>query len=228
MPLIDLLLILPKSLTNSSVSNILKTLLAATIPIWRVLNLSAICLSGLNSIWDNWINKNIVPKLIEFSTAILLNPAYQTINPTVIDVDISEIGKKIELYQTVFNHACLCLSLIFLKLLYSISCRLNIWISLIPERRSCTKELRFATSFLTWLNATFIAIWKSLVATRINGSIRKIINDNFKLKINITESTENIKIKSATIINNPWLKILAIVSISLTVLVTSLPTDDLL
>ena len=61
----------------------------------------------------------------------------------------------------------------------------------------------------------------------MKGSIAKIINDSFKLKNIITANTENIKIRSATIINNPWLKILAIVSISLTALVTSLPTEDL-
>ena len=40
----------PVSFTNSSVSKILNTLLAATMPICNVLNLSAICLSGLKSI----------------------------------------------------------------------------------------------------------------------------------------------------------------------------------
>ena len=63
---------------------------------------------------------------MEFSTAILLKPAYHTISPIVIDVDISEIGKKIELYQTVFNQASLCLSLIFLKFSNSMFCLLKI------------------------------------------------------------------------------------------------------
>ena len=54
-----------------------------------------------------------------------LRPPNQTIKPIVIDVDNSAIGKKMELYQTVFNQASLCLLLIFMKDLYSSSCRLN-------------------------------------------------------------------------------------------------------
>ena len=37
----------------------------------------------------------------------------------------------------------------------------------------------------------------------MKGNMRKMINDNFMLNINITVSTESINIKSATIINNP-------------------------
>ena len=41
----------------------------------------------------------------------------------VIDEEISATGKKIELYQTVFNQAFLCFSLIAMKFWYSIFSR---------------------------------------------------------------------------------------------------------
>ena len=37
----------------------------------------------------------------------------------------------------------------------------------------------------------------------MNGRVKNIMRDNFTLKITITVKTENIKIKSATIINSP-------------------------
>ena len=53
-------------------------------------------------------------------------PPNHTKSPIVIDVDISAIGKKIELYHTVFNQAFLCFSLIFMKEFCSTSSLLNI------------------------------------------------------------------------------------------------------
>ena len=212
---------------KSDVSKILKTLFAATIPICNVLNLSAICLRGLKSICDNWIKRKIVPNVTDVWLNPTKPPPYHTNKPIVIDVEISAIGKKIELYQTVLSHAFLCLVFILTKFSLSIFSLLKTCISFIPEILSCTKELRLATSFLTSLNATFIALWNNLVAIKINGRIAKTINDNSMLKKIITPKTESINIKSATIMNNPWLKILAIVSMSLTDLVTNLPTDDL-
>ena len=53
-------------------------------------------------------------------------PPYQTNKPIVIEVEISATGKKIELYQTVFNHAFLCFSLILIKFDFSILSLLKI------------------------------------------------------------------------------------------------------
>ena len=86
----------------------LKILSVETIPICKVLNLSAICLNGLNNSPDIEIKRNKVPKEI-FSPFKLLKPPYQTRRPIQIDVEISAIGKKIELIHTVLNQASLCL-----------------------------------------------------------------------------------------------------------------------
>ena len=77
-----------------------------------MLNRSAICLSGLKSKPDIEINRNNVPREI-LSPLILLKPPYQTNRPIHIEVEISAIGKKMELIHTVLNHASLCLIFIF-------------------------------------------------------------------------------------------------------------------
>ena len=59
-------------------------------------------------------------------------PPYQTTNPKVKEEKISATGKNIELYQTVFNHAFLCLSLIFLNFSNSIFSLANNCKILIP------------------------------------------------------------------------------------------------
>ncbi len=61
----------------------------------------------------------------------------------------------------------------------------------------------------------------------MKGKIIKIVSDSFQLKISITIITNDICIRSAAIIKRPWLKILAIVSMSFTALVTNRPTEDL-
>ena len=71
------------------------------------------------------MNKNIVPSVIDEFSKIAFRPPNQTINPIVTDVESSAIGKNIELYQTVFNQAFLCFSLILTKLSYSIFSLLN-------------------------------------------------------------------------------------------------------
>ena len=53
------------------------------------------------------------------------------------------------------------------------------------------------------------------------------IKESFKFIMIIIIITTAILSKSAIIINNPWEKILAIVSTSFTALVTNLPTADL-
>ena len=60
-------------------------------------------------------------------------PPYQTTKARVNDEKISATGKKIELYQTVFNQAFLCLSFIFLKLSNSSFSLANCFTILIPE-----------------------------------------------------------------------------------------------
>ncbi len=67
----------------------------------------------------------MVPNVIEEFSEIAFKPPNQTIKPIVIEVESSAIGKKIELYQTVFNQAFLCFSLILTKLSYSIFSLLN-------------------------------------------------------------------------------------------------------
>ena len=54
------------------------------------------------------------PNVIEPPSAAL-RPPYQTNRPIATDDDISAIGKKIELYQTVFTQAFLCFSFISLN-----------------------------------------------------------------------------------------------------------------
>ena len=72
------------------VSNILKILSAATIPIWSELNLSAICLNGQQHL--RHLNKEKL-HLTKFFHLIILNP--HTINPIVTDEAISATGKKL-------------------------------------------------------------------------------------------------------------------------------------
>ena len=71
------------------------------------------------------MNKKIIPRVIEEPSIIALSPPNHTIKPIVIDVESSAIGKKIELYHTVFNQAFLCFLLIPTKLSYSIFCLLK-------------------------------------------------------------------------------------------------------
>ena len=61
----------------------------------------------------------MVPKEI-LPPEITLNPPYQTNKPMVTDEEISATGKKMELNQTVFNHAFLCFSLMATNWSYSI------------------------------------------------------------------------------------------------------------
>tara|TARA_X000000950_G_scaffold65961_1_gene81204 strand:+ start:1439 stop:1690 length:252 start_codon:yes stop_codon:yes gene_type:complete len=77
------------------------------------------------------IKRNKVPIEI-FSPLRLLKPPYQTRRPIQIDVEISAIGKKIELIHTVLNHAFLCLILMLLKLSISTFSRLKICTILTP------------------------------------------------------------------------------------------------
>ena len=76
---------------------------------------------GKDSTWQ-------VIKMLEYDLKILC------VNSRTCD--FSEIGKKIDLYQTVLSHAFLWRSLIFLKFSVSIFCLLNICISLIPDNLS--------------------------------------------------------------------------------------------
>ena len=76
----------------------------------------------------------MVPSETEFSSAMLLKPAYQTSSPIVIDVEISDIGKKIELYQTVFSQACLCLSFISVSLSF---------LKVFPEQKNSNLQPHF-------------------------------------------------------------------------------------
>ena len=87
---------------------------------------------------------------------MILIPPYHTIIPRVREDKISAIGKKMELYQTVFNHPFLCLALIFLKFSNSTSSLVNNCKIFIPVTLSCTKEFKFETSDLTSSKATFI------------------------------------------------------------------------
>ena len=153
----------PKSLMILFVPIILKIRSAATIPIWSVLNLSAIWRNGRNSICDIWINKKIVPSEIE-PPAATFRPPNQTNNPSVIDEEISATGKKMELYHTVFNQASLCFSFIEVNFLNSISSRWNNCTICIPVNCSWINEFKLATWSLTSSNAVFIDFWKSLVA----------------------------------------------------------------
>ena len=52
-------------------------------------------------------------------STITFRPPNHTRRPIAIDEENSAIGKKIELYQTVFNQAFLCFSLIFSNFLNS-------------------------------------------------------------------------------------------------------------
>ena len=82
------------------------------------------------------MKRKIVPKVTLESSKTTFKPPYQTIKPTVIDVESSAIGKNIELYQTVLSHAFLCFSLIFTKFSYSIFSLLNSWTIFIPVNLS--------------------------------------------------------------------------------------------
>ena len=90
-----------------------------------------------------------------FSKTVFI-PPYHTTRPKVSDENISATGKNMELYQTVFSQAFLCLSLIFLNFSYSTFSLAKSCKTLIPVTLSCTKEFKFATSFLTSSKADFI------------------------------------------------------------------------
>ena len=124
-------------------------------PIWKVLNLSAICLIGRKSCCVSCMNKKIFPKSYTLSPTIC-RPPNHTIRAIVIDMHKSPIGKKMELYHIVLSHACLCFSLIFLKFSNSSRSWAKSCTILIPEMRSCTNELRLATSLRTSTKAAFI------------------------------------------------------------------------
>ncbi len=114
----------PVSGSCSWLSKTSNTLSADTIPICRAVNLSAICRNGRNNILIIMIKLMMSPTLMESFCAACM-PPYQTINPVAIKGRTSAIGKKTELYQTVFIQAFLCLSLISLKFSYSILSLVN-------------------------------------------------------------------------------------------------------
>ena len=139
-----LAIIVPSLEMVLSVSIILKTRSPETIPICNWLNLSAICLKGLNNICAICTKAITVPGPGTAASITCLLPN-QTIKPIPIDDKISATGKKIEKYQMVFIWASLCLLLICLKLLYSIFSRLKSCTIFIPVTRSCTKPFKLAT-----------------------------------------------------------------------------------
>ena len=130
-------------------------------------------------------------------------PPYHTTKAKVNDEKISATGKKIELYQTVFNQAFLCLSFIFLKLSNSSFSLANCFTIFIPEILSCTNEFKLATSLRTSSKALFIYFWKIFVASKIKGKEIKTMRLNSKFIDIITNDTNNIFIKSEMIINRP-------------------------
>ena len=84
----------PSFLVFKSVSSTLKILSALTIPICKVLNLSANSLMGLNSIFKYIIKETMTPK--ETASCITSLDPYQTNIPIdVADIN-STTGKKIE------------------------------------------------------------------------------------------------------------------------------------
>ena len=139
---------------------------------------------------------------------------------------ISAIGKKIELYKMFFNQALLCFWLISLNFSNSIASLLKSCTIFIPVNRSWTKVFRLEISFRTSLKAPFIFFLNILVATNIIGIMEIMISDSFQFKKNMKPKTTTIFSKSLAILNKPWLKILAIDSMSDTVRVTNFPTGS--
>ena len=126
-----------------------------------------------------------------------------------------------------FNQALLCFWFISLNFSNSIFSRLKSCTIFIPVNRSWMNVFRLATSFRTSLKATFIFLLKMFVAIRITGIITITIPVIFQFTISIKRITIIIFSTSLTIINNPWLKILAMDSISETERVTNFPTGSL-
>ena len=88
------------------------------------------------------------------------------------------------------------------------------------------KVFKLATSFRTSLKATFIFRLKIRVAIKIIGIIESTTAVIFQFTTSIKTITIIIFSKSLIIINKPWLKILAIDSISETARVTNFPTGS--
>ena len=128
-----------------SVSKILKTLFAATIPICSVLNLSAMWRKGLKSIPEKSMNVKISPYSPAAMPVTFCKPPNHTIKPMLTAPSSSATAKNIELYQTVRNQAFWCFSFISLNFSFSISSLLNNCTIFIPAIRSCTKEFKLET-----------------------------------------------------------------------------------
>jgi len=124
-------------------------------PICNVLNLFAIWYNGLNSIGINIVNAIKSPNDAVCSTTVF-KPPIQITPPMVKEDTNSAIGKKIELYHTVFNHPFLWRSLMALNFLYSVASRVNNCKIFIPVTRSCTNEFKFETSVRTSSKARFM------------------------------------------------------------------------
>ena len=217
----------PLSCTFSSVSKISNTLSAATIPICITLNLSAIWRKGLYNMVMYILKATNCPIVVSVSPLIIQMAPKYTTKPILILEIISAIGKKMELYRMFFNQALLCFWLISSNFSNSIFSRLKSCTIFIPVNRSWMNVFRLATSFRTSLKATFIFLLKMLVAIRITGIITSTIPVVFQFITSIKAITIIILSTSLTIINNPWLKILAMDSISETERVTNFPTGSL-
>ena len=130
------------------------------------------------SVLNYTVNDN-VGKFLKQTQKLYINGKWvDSKSGKTFDVEDPATGKKIELYQTVFNQAFLCLPFISLNFSYSIFSLANNCKTFIPVTLSWTNEFKLATSFLTSSKANFIYFWKILVAKSMNGNEIKTIKLN--------------------------------------------------